>query len=163
MSNLGNCSLGTDGVPPPAWTFAGPIACDYMEDLTSDAFQATSLPSTCLFVLPPKGEASPEEVVTCRAFREPEDLRPLTLQNEDNKALYGISNHCIHPTTVLFASVFQRCFIPGRTLVQNALDLDCYSRAFSFEFARKRNSAFNDVLQQGTLMLLLRDCFFLYL
>ena len=152
LNKLGNCASGTSGVPPPAWKNGGPATGDYIEALTNDALAGKPLPTKTLqglFVFPPKGDASPEEVTSCKAYRQPKDLRPLTLKNEGNKMIAGVLNRCIIPTVVLCASILQRGFIPGRQLVQNVLDLDFHSRAHAFDLAGKHYSSFKDVLQSG--------------
>ena len=140
LSHLGNCEPGTDGVPPPAWKHSGPAGRDYITDLTDAALSGKPLPKKAqegLFVFAPKGDATAEENMTHSAFRKPKDLRPITLQNEDRKTVAGILNWCILPTVILFCSILQRGFIPGRQLVQNVVDLDFHSRCNASAFYGK--------------------------
>ena len=46
----------------------------------------------------------------------------------------GILNKCILPTVIACCCILQRGFVPGRQLIQNAVDLDFHPRANAFSF-----------------------------
>ena len=152
LEHLGNCEPGTDGTPPPAWKNSGPAGEKYIVDLVDSTLAGKPMPKKSqegLFVFAPKGDATPEEASAHICYKKPKDLRPITLQNEDRKSVAGILNQCILPTIILFCSILQRGFVPGRQLIQNVVDLDFHSRCYAATFHGKTNLSYSTCVNEA--------------
>ena len=142
-----------------AWKNSGKTDVDYIHMLTRDALAGKPLPAKStqgLFIFLPKGDASNDETISNAALRRPKDLRPLTLKNEDNKALAGILKCALLPTIILCASVLQRGFICGRQLLQNVVDLDYFSRVNALKYSACDFRKFQEHLDHCSLRFLNR-------
>ena len=71
--------------------------------------------------------------------RAPTGLRPLTLNNTENKIVAGVANTCIKPVVEHAAIIIQNRFVGVRQLTQNAVDLDHAARLDTLEFIRKQD------------------------
>ena len=66
------------------------------------------------------------------------------MADEGRKSVAGMLGHNILPTVESFFCMLQRRLIPGRQLVQNAGDLDYYSRKHASEFLWQTNPKYQD-------------------
>jgi len=78
-----------------------------------------------LTVLPPKGTAQNDNE---RVIRSPEDTRPLSLKNSDNKVCTSIINRRLSIAAAEWAHKAQRGFVVGRQGLQNIVDIDTKAR-----------------------------------
>ena len=76
-------------------------------------------------VFPPKGDHANDST---GPVRKPEDTRPLSLKNADNKTIAGITNCALSPKIATWADESQRGFVTGRNGLDNVVDLDSASR-----------------------------------
>jgi len=73
-------------------------------------------------------------------YARPLELRPLTLKNEDNKAVAGVLNWSVAPVIAKSASGIQNGFVNGRQLVQNPVELDYESRLGALRYSAKQRA-----------------------
>ena len=86
--------------------------------------------STWVFI--PKGfveDSRDEFIVVVR----PGETRPLALKNSDNKLVCSCWLRKLRAAVSVHACPLQRGFIPGRTFVQNVVDLDAAARQFGLQ------------------------------
>ena len=100
-------------VPPSsAWEFGGGAVARYIEAILSNALSGIAFPppqpEKVFFARAPEGVGNEEKQRTRNGCRRPKVLRPLTLQNEDQKSVAGILNHSLLPTVVSSCSILQR-------------------------------------------------------
>ena len=73
-------------------------------------------------------------------YARPLELRPLTLKNEDNKAVAGVVNRSIVPVAAKHAAKIQRGFVKDRQLLQNVVDLDFECRVGALKYGAQSRS-----------------------
>jgi len=79
----------------------------------------------------PAKKIAPEEIGRNCVIRAPNELRPLTLNNFDNKIICSTAAASISPVICKSAHPIQNGFVHGRQLLQNPLELDLASRDFA--------------------------------
>ena len=144
LSKLKHCQPGIDGMINAAWKNSGDLAAKYIVELLDLALSGGEIPHTVLdglYVFINKGDHSLEEQAGAPVVRKPTELRPLTLKVADNKIVMGVLNHSITPTISACASALQRGFVPGRQLLQNAVDLDFWTRKFAMLYHESLGSS----------------------
>ena len=80
--------------------------------------------------MPPKKVLSSD--LPGQVVRKPLEVRPLTLNNTDNKHTCGVSAQAVLGPIREHINPSQRGFVPGRQMLQNVLELDVYSRISAF-------------------------------
>ena len=125
-------SPGKDGVHCFAWKYGNRLTFEYLRDLFLASTCSTPKPvdlNDGVMVFAPKGSAEDDFIADPHAvFRRPEELRPLTLKNEDNKTVAGVTNWIITPVVAKSSSKLQNGFKRDCQLTQNVVDLDFESR-----------------------------------
>ena len=78
-------------------------------------------------VFPPKGSRDDDARAV---IRRPDETRPLSMKNADNKTICRVLNGLIRHIGTRHVAHIQRGFVAGRQLTQNIVDLDAAARAF---------------------------------
>ena len=129
--------IGPDGIPFMAWRALGPLA----EHVLYDAFQALAHgqdgqalddlmdgPSpelqfnASLMVFLPKSPTGRDP--HHGDFFQPADTRPLNIVNADNRILANAVRLRVEPILERWVSPEQRGFLPGRSMIQNVVEVD---------------------------------------
>ena len=139
-------SPGPDGIPYLAWRRLGPLAVDVLHSALEE-LMAEHGQDALLEVFPPDdmgntafNEATmvfiPKKVareVNGVRFNEPGDVRPLSVVNTDNRLMANAVRLRVEPLLAKAISPEQRGFLPGRSMLQNVLDIDGEMRAASLQ------------------------------
>ena len=121
-------ACGPDGIPYSAWRAAGDSGVQTLLKLGWHIMSSGSPPpafneSLSVFIPKPVEDTPGHE--GCRA---PEDTRPLSLKNCDNKAVAAVLNQALSAVTPTWAHRDQRGFVPGRQGIDNIIELDAAMR-----------------------------------
>jgi len=131
FKTLRDNGVGPDGLPYSAWTAGEDISAQTLLGVSDEMHSARPIcasfnDSRLLFLK--KGEKDDDDICCVRA---PHETRPLGLKNSDNKIVTGVRMSTLTEPMKKNTHHTQRGFVPGRQLLQNALDLDAASRIFS--------------------------------
>ena len=137
---------GPDGVPYSAWRRLGDLAVDVLFSAAATLSTATgqerllaAFPLDCdhntpfneaVMVFIPK---KVEKVVGGVSCCEPGDVRPLSLVNTDNRLMANAVRLRVEPILAQAISPKQRGFLPGRSMLQNIVEIDGGMRAASLQ------------------------------
>ena len=142
-----NSAPGGDGIPYFAWDILDEFGSRHISDLLDSHLKGNTISDSFNegeFVFPDKlGPETEEERTEGSIFRHPEETRPLTLKNTDNKKVALVLNFSVSPVIERCACDLQNGFIHGRQLVQNPVDLDHSARLSSLRYASKHDEPRN--------------------
>ena len=132
---------GPDGLAYCFWHFAGHHAAEtlFLVDVSLKAGQrAPTSFNESIMVFPPKGDSPHDDA---EVIRSPSNVRPISLNNCDNKTVCGVNNALLREAASLHVPEIQRGFIGDRQLADNIIDLDADARIYSFESAPGDNAS----------------------
>ena len=167
---------GPDGVPYSAWRRLGALAVDVLFAAAAELSTATGTErllaafpldgdhntpfNDAVMVFIPKKFAREVNGVRCC---EAGDVRPLSLVNTDNRLMANAVRLRVEPILAEAISPAQRGFLPGRSLLQNVVEMDGSMRAASlqhehaaavfFDFAAAFPSLAHDFMREVLLHL----------
>ena len=123
--------VGPDGIPYSGWIAGGAESAITLLGVSDEMHSGRPIgasfnDSRIIFLT--KGEKDGDDRCCMRA---PHETRPLGLKNSDNKIVTGVRIFTLASAMRKSTHHTQRGFVPGRQLMQNALDLDAASRIFS--------------------------------
>ena len=149
VSLTSSSSPGPDGIPYSAWKRLGPLAVDVLfsaaEELSTEhgrdslltAFPADENGDTsfneAVMVFIPKKVAHEVNGIRCH---KPDEVRPLSIVNTDNRLMANAVRLRVEPLLAQAISPEQRGFLPGRSLLQNVVEVDGEMRAASLQSER---------------------------
>ena len=131
---------GPDGIPYKAWKKLGDTAVEVLHDVAifmkrSDSVQFLPKDFNQVFLccLPKKvsGKCSVHG-----DFYDPQNTRPLSLVNTDNRLIANALRLVIEPLANQWVSKMQRGFLHGRSLLSNVVDVDYESMRVSLKHKR---------------------------
>ena len=142
-------SPGPDGVPYSAWRRLGPLAIDILHEAALELASASGSASL-LSAFPLDGDGNTDfnlatmvfipkkvdRVINGTSCCEPGDVRPLSIVNTDNRLMANAVRLRVEPILEKVISSAQRGFLPGRSMLQNVVEVDCEMRAASLQSDR---------------------------
>ena len=128
LSKLRPSACGRDGIHKFAYKFGGEGAVQYIMELVDAHLGKRDRPDGIndgMFVFLIKGEEKDDNLQAPGVvYRHPNETRPLTIKNEDNKCVAGVINWAITPVVRSCSSKLQNGFVPGRNVCNNIVKLD---------------------------------------
>ena len=122
---------GPDGIPYGAWQVIGRRGAMTLFAVGA-ALECGAVPpvdfNESITVFPPKGEESGDADFVCCA---PSNVRPISLNNSDNKLVCTVYNNKLSVETTKHISQIQRGFIRERQFTENIVELDAKAREYS--------------------------------
>ena len=123
LDKVKDSGVGPDGIPYSAWAAGGEEGAETLKLITWWMMATGSAPesfneSIACFIPKPIDE---EAELHCRS---PNDVRPLSLKNSDNKICAGILNHGLSKVLPDWAHSKQKGFIPTRNGLDNVVGFD---------------------------------------
>ena len=132
LSKMQHFAPGPDGIPFAAWKAAGPVGHRALAAMLRHALSGRDAHSTfndSIIVFIPKGDE--EDDIINGAVRKPQDTRPFSLKNTDNKFICCLINYATKHILTAGISHLQRGFVPKRQLLANVVELDAMSHAYA--------------------------------
>ena len=131
---------GPDGIPYRAWKKLGDLAVDVLHDVAifmkrndSVQFLPEDFTQAFLCCLPKKVSGN---CAVHGDFYDPQNTRPLSLVNTDNRLIANALRLVIEPLANEWVSKMQRGSLHGRSLLSNVVDVDCESMQVSLKHKR---------------------------
>jgi len=140
---------GTDGTVNACWRNGGEEAVDSLAALVEQ--QCLGIPphpeySEGMWIFPPKKHL-PTDPLNLKVQRNPLDLRPLCLNNTDNKHVGSVAARCVMPVLQDCISSSQRGFVPGRQMLANVVELDLANRIQAFRcYGERKCQSFDQLI-----------------
>ena len=140
-------SPGPDGIPYSAWRRLGHLAEHVLRDsiqvlsgpgglsalwaaFPADAQGNTPFNSATMAFIPKKVAHESEDG---QRFFKPHEVRPLSIMNTDNRLMANAVRMRTEPMLDKIVSDSQRGFLPGRSLIQNVVQIDTAMRTAALE------------------------------
>ena len=144
LALAGSSSPGPDGIPYSAWKKLGPLGVDVLfeaanglmleggiesmlEAFPIDACGNSQFNEALMIFIPKKCPQTFQNI----EYHEPSDVRPLSVVNTDNRLMANAVRMRIEPLLAQAISPAQRGFLPGRSLIQNVVEIDGEMRVAS--------------------------------
>ena len=148
VRHSGNSAPGPDGIPYSAWRALGGFGAGALTEAlnvlsTGDASQALKdAYRDCsdnvghgfnlgILVCIPKSPAG--SLPDGTDYFTPDGTRPLAVVNTDNRILAGAARHRWEPLIAEWISKKQQGFLPGRSMLQNIIDIETRAQAVAAE------------------------------
>jgi exonuclease III len=149
VSLAGSSSPGPDGIPYSAWRRLGPLAVDVLHEALAELSAEQGQESlVAAFPLDAAGNSGFNEATMVFIpkkvnhehhgvrYNEPGEVRPLSIVNTDNRLMANAVRMRVEPLLAQAISPAQRGFLPGRSMLQNVVEIDGEMRAASLQAER---------------------------
>ena len=137
VEQSGDSAAGPDGIPYLAWRRLGNLGVDVLFAVAQQLEQDSGTAAICeAFPLDEAGNtafnAATQVFIPKKTpqqweggeFHRPQDTRPLSVVNTDNRLLANAARMRVEPMLAEAISQEQRGFLPGRSMLQNVVEVD---------------------------------------
>jgi hypothetical protein len=144
ISLASSSAPGPDGIPCAAWQQLGPLAASVLFDAAGQLSLDSGLVSMLnAFPVDEQGNTPFNEAIAVFipkkiahqangiGFHKPGEVRPLSIVNTDNRLMANAIRLRVEPLLAQAISPMQRGFLPGRSMLQNVVEVDGEMRAAS--------------------------------